>query len=475
MRNLIGKLQKYTIKTQLLTVFSILGLITILILSLSNLGGNYYLGYTVSNTSSDNLESQITNSMTQSVKDNSELIKTKFQNAEAAVNRLAESTQLIFSNIYNFESGGENYHDSELDQISDAEIDIKYQEVISRSTSTYYYSSQVILTETVNQTIEKSGNIDQTFRSIKNENDNYVWLYITFSDGIFRNFPGALVDDSKSYNPVNEPWYTDALLQRGEITYSEPYFDITQGLVVSLTKAVYDTNGNVIGVIGLDFKTVVIQEKILDIKFLESGYSALMQRTDLTVIAHPLWNSETHPINQEIPVITDIEVNLNGETALSNEILVQITTDDQGVVEFKKNNQEFLLAFAQIILNQQTEFGYTLMITTLKEEVLAPVEEVNNVISELNGQNNIRIIISALLVMLILIITIFVLGSRITTKVSQISEIALEMIKSYYDYESKADHRIEDLIPEGNDEIDNLARSTAELLQYINENKKKGF
>ena len=470
------KLRDINIQTQLLISFFGIALISMMLVS----GLTFYnissIGDNTVNLSTEELKSQIVNNIAMNSQENSAIIEQKFSNAEGAVKRIVKATQELFK--ANASIGDRpSYHDSEFNSsLPNHALDPVYGEVISHTTSTYYYPGT--LTAQMNETVRKSSLLDIVFKGIHQENPNYVWLYVAFKDGVFRNFPGAAVDLDKQYNPPAEDWYIEAANLRGDIAYSPPYMDITQGLVISLTQAVY-VNGDLIGVVGLDFKTTTIRDKVLDVNFLENGYAFLMQKDDTTLVAHPDWNSENQGVNDPIPKVGEYERNLDGSAAIDASGLNTLATKESGTFEYSKTTLEngsvsetkFILAFSTIHKRDGSEI-YDFIVTVPLKEALTVVSDIQaNIGLKENSLTQSIITFIVIILAMVLAVGLF-LARSITKPIARLTGIARQITTNATKNDIFEGVDLEGAI-DTDDEIGELTRSFTDMVTTLREESKK--
>ena len=103
------------------------------------------------------------------------------------------------------------------------------------------------------------------------------------TDMYFASVTGEFVDGSgwippKDYIPQQRPWYK-AAVQAGEITVSDPYYDmVSNQLALAITMPVRDEQGNISGVISADFLLATLLEKLSWVNAYEGGYAYLMNQ-----------------------------------------------------------------------------------------------------------------------------------------------------------------------------------------------------
>ncbi|MCY6354767.1 methyl-accepting chemotaxis protein [Clostridium sp. ZS2-4] len=94
-------------------------------------------------------------------------------------------------------------------------------------------------------------------------------------------------DSSENFDPTQREWYKQAVASNGEIILTSPYKDkINEDQYeVTFAKAVKDSAGNLIGVIGIDIKLDDLSKMISEINIGENRYSILVDKEG-SIIAH---------------------------------------------------------------------------------------------------------------------------------------------------------------------------------------------
>ncbi|SHK49320.1 methyl-accepting chemotaxis protein [Tepidibacter formicigenes] len=95
------------------------------------------------------------------------------------------------------------------------------------------------------------------------------------------------MSDNSSYDPTSRIWYKDAVSNPGKVIYTEPYIDAsTNKLNFTISKTVSDSNGKVIGVVGIDISLDEFSQKYKNITLGKTGYIFIVS-SDGKVISHP--------------------------------------------------------------------------------------------------------------------------------------------------------------------------------------------
>jgi methyl-accepting chemotaxis protein len=164
------------------------------------------------------------------------------------------------------------------------------------------------------KSFEESATADETITNI----------YLGTSDGEMILYPP--VELPSDYDPRTRPWYEDAINQKGEIIWTEPYIDTaTNEAIVSAAKAVFD-GSKLVGVMSIDISINTLIDMINRVKIGESGYAVLIDNQG-KYLAHPFKENVGKDISKE-SYFQEME-------RLGN----------KGYLEFKQDGQKKIMAF----------------------------------------------------------------------------------------------------------------------------------
>jgi signal transduction histidine kinase/DNA-binding response OmpR family regulator/HPt (histidine-containing phosphotransfer) domain-containing protein len=111
--------------------------------------------------------------------------------------------------------------------------------------------------------------------------------------GVFDVYDGRMLIGFDSWIPPDDyyqtdrPWYTAAIIAAGEINTTEPYLNVySNEMTITLSRRIFDKNGNALGIICLNIELDRIQQYVVNTKFTEGGYGFLLNENYM-VIAHP--------------------------------------------------------------------------------------------------------------------------------------------------------------------------------------------
>lgn len=128
-----------------------------------------------------------------------------------------------------------------------------------------------------------SKNLFNFLSSMCKSHKAYDYAYIGLEDSGFVMSPeGSL---PSGFNPVQRPWYKEAVSSPAETSISKAYQSVT-GVPVSTIMAKIRNNGRVIGVAGIDINLSTLTSVVSNIKIGKSGYMMVMEG-DGTILSSP--------------------------------------------------------------------------------------------------------------------------------------------------------------------------------------------
>jgi len=121
-------------------------------------------------------------------------------------------------------------------------------------------------------------------KDVKESNSDLLNVYFGTSTKKILIYPEQKLPDG--YDPTSRPWYQNAVNNKGNVAFSNPYKDAGSGkFIISISKAV-ESNGQVVGVISIDIDLTTLSKELSDIKIGREGYVYISDNTGI-IIAHP--------------------------------------------------------------------------------------------------------------------------------------------------------------------------------------------
>ena len=128
-------------------------------------------------------------------------------------------------------------------------------------------------------------NIFTLFEDFAASHPDLTYIYMGNESGGYVSWPQEAI--SRQYDPRVRPWYQTALSANGETVRTDAYYwKIGDKVIVSTVKALYQDNGELIGVLGMDLSMQNLTERISQIKLGKSGFVMLVEDNG-TVLVDP--------------------------------------------------------------------------------------------------------------------------------------------------------------------------------------------
>ncbi|MHA2092439.1 MAG: cache domain-containing protein [Candidatus Kariarchaeaceae archaeon] len=461
-------LEKFTLRSQILISFIVLSTISLLVISILNVGNISILGDRTRSLTTDSLEDQITRNMNMSGTENSLIIERKIQKLISVVESIAFTTESLFEDpsSLGFTTSYFDYDESTIPQDA-IESPLYNNKPVSYNHSTYYITGSnptniaTLLTPQVSDIINRSAHLDRYFSSQFSTSDNFYWLYIGFQkENVFRAFPGTIWDEDRDYNHNNRFWYNDAIDATGDMIITNPYRGvISDKWMITIARALYYEDGSILGVAAGDVLIGDIQEKVLSISFLTSGYATLFIDNDL-VVAHPNWayKSASNPID-----ITEVE-------ELSPAIIQKIKQSETSEVEaIVKNGEDFFLSHSKILDR------YFLLILVPREEAIEAVKAIDAQISDSQSQVTTSTILLSILTLLVVLGVGLWVANIVTKPITRLTDLASRISSNVTDDDIL--HGVSlDMELDRDDEVGNLTKAFSNMVQHLRDEQqsKKG-
>ena len=232
----------------------------------------------------------------------------------------------------------------------------KSREIVGQEiTSGLREHSQIIFATTE---FIKTGNWDQEilenyFKNIMTEDDAFSEIY--FGEPNNNLITGTSWTPPPDYDLRKRPWYEKAI-EEDSLIYSEAYIDaISNKLIITISKPVYDNNNNFLGVASGDIMVDHVFNFIKGIKSDTMGYSFLMDGKG-HVLAHPSYEYKNSTELKKIDEISDGVLNEMKKIGTGRK---QIILDDvQGYLYYQPIKETDWIVGSFISLDEYNEKNY---------------------------------------------------------------------------------------------------------------------
>ncbi len=251
------------------------------------------------------------------------------------------------------------------------------------------------------------------------------------------------------FDVTGRPWYVAALEQEDseDVAWSLPYQDAAlNGLVITASQPIIDSQQNFHGVVGVDVQMVTITEEISKIRVGETGYAFLIDKQGRAISIPPKGYDDFSLTEDEV-LAGDIEsLSLVKRVPLNVfEVLAKMTSGQSGLMKVDINGIPRYVAYRPIPI-----VGYSLGIVIHESELQQPytktLEQFTAAIQ--STLSSLAIIIAGVLGLSLL--GSYLLGSTVTSPLRQLTETAEKIAAGDLDVQSDVTSR---------DEIGTLAKT----------------
>lgn len=447
-----------SLQKQIVTTFVILAVVALGSITITTGIFVGVIGNTASNQTTDALENQVQQDMIGKINRTAMVIGSNYDHVINDLNGLAQATNDIFQNPYEYGYRQSYYHVDSLPvgtypfnsntQLTTSQYfpenqpkDIQYVADLDMNVSNTY-SAYLLYQDTYNfmggnpynltgnygVIINRSAQLDPIMSQILKNNSQYAWMYLEFEQGIQRTFPWTGTDFDIFRSPTNptpidyktKGWYINAKAANGKVVFSEPDVDSYLGAIITCSRALY--NGSTfLGVVAIDMTLQTISNTVGNIKMYKTGYGFLIANQG-KIIAHPdiQYGGDVKTLSS----LSDVEPNV--KSSVLSAVQTNMTQGKTGFIEISKefstNTTKYYLGYAPV---KSANFSLGVFIPV--EEVLTPVR---NLQSQLAIQIAIQIMILLVLFGIVLAVILIVgikVSKRVIHPIQRLSEVAIKL------------------------------------------------
>lgn len=465
-------LNKYSLRKQMIILFSISYGVFLLIMVVTCLGTTIGTNNTVKNDAKDALISQINRNVKKVITGNAEWY-TEMLNIgkEGFLIQYALAMSDTYRTDYSmgFAPSYFEYGDTYLSK--PLETDSRHNKPVSLLNSAYYVpgsspSEIATFSQALNDTRDKSAHLDTFFRPLYNLNPSFVGAYVGFEqEGLFRHYPGIGTldtDSDRTYDPRVRGWYTSSKTSPDKVVYTEPYRDFNgKGWMITIANAVKNVeNGLLVGVAGADMLIATIKDHIQSITFLKTGKITLFEDTG-TVVADKEWAQDP---NDAVGMKYSDLKNPSVSSDLWSRIIATQVGQTNSIEGMEIGGKEYL-----IVVNRLEGFDnkYLLTVFIPEDEITEPIDKIIDKMKKLNTAISVGLCFGFIVAGILVTTCTLWVSKRITRPLDDIGENIQMMVENI-----GGDDIGDDLFEVRNgfgDEEDELAENYNILIRRIRE------
>ena len=284
----------YTIKKQLLIIFSSLSLLSLGMVSVMAI---LYVGMTVVRIKSllyDNLLAQSVENLKQiSYGSGINFDKKLLGYSKNFLNVIAYSSNDCFRKDYPFDYI-KSYYNWPGQLINPIYSDMLSATITYASSTINVYNKTIYDLPNINGTmsdlINVTASLDSVFIPSYKINSDFLAGYISTRSQFLRYYPGTVNETNLSkfinYSPLGDSWFVDTINNiKDDTLFGSPYYDpIAKQFMITISKKIYN-GSNTIGVAGGDLILNTLQSDIKKLVYLKNGRVLLLELLTGIIIA----------------------------------------------------------------------------------------------------------------------------------------------------------------------------------------------
>ncbi len=163
--------------------------------------------------------------------------------------------------------------DKNIDMLATNSVIMKADEKITTYKNT---TKDTPMHPSSNKGIEQE--IYKIFEQYAASHEGTSYVYLGTKDGGYIQWPEETT--MAGFDPTQRPWFNDAIGKNGEIIRTEPY-EYKSQLLTSNARSFTDSNGNILGAIGIDVQQSDISAMLKEMKTGETGFSMIVHSNGL--------------------------------------------------------------------------------------------------------------------------------------------------------------------------------------------------
>ncbi len=253
-------------------------------------------------------------------------------------------------------------------------------------------------------------NCEYMFAPLQQHNDSIYSIYIGSNSGISYSYSRSN-DYNENFDPREREWYKQAIASPDTVIWLPTYIDVNGNTCITAASTYRGADGNVAGVVAADILIDDLIKGLTSLKIGDRG-SCFIIDNEFNYIAHQSMNS--------IEFDQDIRNHFSG-----NEFFNAVLENDDGIVDTSYDGMDSYVAFTTM-----EEPGWIFCGVLIKEDVLQPVDEVNDVADDINDHIQSMIMDKLLTLSEMSIVCLIIMGIITIFLASAVSHTVTSPIKN---------------------------------------------
>jgi Cache domain len=246
---------------------------------------------------------------------------------------------------------------------------------------------------------------------------NYLYMYSGFEiDEIIHYYPSSYTGN-RLYTPIVREWYYSAKDNPESVIITEPYPDDETFIwIVTVSKAILDSQNNFYGVSACDITLEDLTTRTSNYKILENGFTILVSKGGMILTTPKSWNntkSQAYQIFDE------------SYTGISQDKWLEIKSlNDGNFFYFTRNNTNYIaIKYSIEPYPNSSAVSHYLIACADTDEIIVPANNFYNSYSDHYSLIFILVITVASAVYAIIIVLIHCLSKNLSKKLKEINRI----------------------------------------------------
>ncbi|MDR1550037.1 MAG: methyl-accepting chemotaxis protein [Hungatella sp.] len=248
-------------------------------------------------------------------------------------------------------------------------------------------------------TPSKNGGIEQeifeVFDHYAKNHPETIYVYAATESGGYVVWPESSIN--KEYDPTTREWYQDAIKADGKIIRTSPYIDTaTNSLITSNAKTLTNSQGKVIGTIGIDVSQSVISEMLSKMKMGKTGFSMIVHNSGIIMADGNNANNnfkklDETGINGIEKILTDKDLKIN----IDNQEYVGLTRKVEGTdwilasfmsgKELKESSKNVMTSV--VLIGICILIAVVLLMSLSIRDIIVPLKKLTVIVDDLSQGN----------------------------------------------------------------------------------------
>ena len=232
------------------------------------------------------------------------------------------------------------------------------------------------------------------------------------------------------FDPTTRPWYQNAVENPGEVTWSSPYVDASDGEYIVTGSTTVEKNGQFVGVIAFDVSLTAITDHLSHSEISHNGYAILLDSEGIGIV-HPTLRGESLI---EFPYVNEM-----------------YGSNLSGTIKYEHEGEPRINVYSTL-----PELGWKVGLVYNQNEVNRTANEIRN-----------SMIIVAVITLIVFFIVLYIVIRQIINPLSKINRLMMKIADG--DLTVRSDIKTGDETGQLSTSFNQMVERTNEIIRIVNE------